>query len=38
MDFTIFREPLLRPLQMAVGAVEKRQTLPILSNVTPEEN
>ncbi len=33
MDFTISRESLLRPLQMAVGAVERRQTLPILSNL-----
>lgn len=33
MDFTISRESLLKPLQMVAGAVEKRQTLPVLSNV-----
>lgn len=33
MKFTIQREALLKPLQMVVGAVEKRQTMPILSNV-----
>lgn len=33
MEFTIAREALYRPLQRIVGAVEKKQTLPILSNV-----
>lgn len=33
MKFTIQREALLKPLQMVLGAVERRQTLPVLSNV-----
>lgn len=33
MRFTIPREALLRPLQVVSGVVEKRQTLPVLSNV-----
>jgi DNA polymerase-3 subunit beta len=33
MDITIEREALLRPLQAISGVVEKKQTLPILSNV-----
>jgi DNA polymerase-3 subunit beta len=33
MELTIERDKLLRPLQMVSGAVERRQTLPILSNV-----
>ena len=33
MQFKISREALLKPLQMASGVVERRQTLPILSNV-----
>lgn len=33
MKFTIGREALIRPLQMIGGIVERRQTLPILSNV-----
>jgi DNA polymerase-3 subunit beta len=33
MHFTIVREQLLQPLQAVIGVVEKRQTLPILSNV-----
>lgn len=33
MKFKISRESLLKPLQVAGGVVEKRQTLPILSNV-----
>lgn len=33
MRFTITREALLKPLQVVSGVVEKRQTLPILSNV-----
>lgn len=33
MKFSSSREDLLKPLQMVGGVVEKRQTLPILSNV-----
>ncbi|HAK50624.1 MAG TPA: DNA polymerase III subunit beta [Gammaproteobacteria bacterium] len=33
MKFSINRESLLRPLQQVAGVVERRQTLPILSNV-----
>jgi len=33
MKFKISRETLFRPLQMVSGVVERRQTLPILSNV-----
>jgi DNA polymerase III subunit beta len=33
MKFSILREQLLKPLQLVTGIVEKRQTLPILSNV-----
>ncbi len=33
MKFTINREALLKPLQNVVGVVERRHTLPILSNV-----
>src|SRR5512147_629086 len=33
MRFSISREALLRPLQVVGGVVEKRQTLPILSNI-----
>lgn len=33
MEFSITRESLLKPLQAISGVVEKRQTLPILSNV-----
>ncbi|KAF0191753.1 MAG: DNA polymerase III subunit beta [Gammaproteobacteria bacterium] len=33
MKFTINREALLKPLQAVAGVVERRQTLPILSNV-----
>ncbi|MFT4809695.1 MAG: DNA polymerase-3 subunit beta [Glaciecola sp.] len=33
MKFTISREGLLQPLQLVSGAVERRHTLPILSNV-----
>ena len=36
MNFTIQRETLLRPLQLVIGAVERRQTKPILSNVLVE--
>jgi DNA polymerase-3 subunit beta len=33
MKFTITREALLQPLNLVAGVVERRQTLPILSNV-----
>ncbi len=33
MNFTISRELLLRPLQAVIGVVERRQTMPILSNI-----
>jgi DNA polymerase-3 subunit beta len=33
MKFTTKRESFLKPLQMVAGVVERRQTLPILSNV-----
>ena len=33
MKFTISRDALLKPLQVVSGAVERRTTLPILSNV-----
>src|ERR1700674_5594503 len=33
MQFTIHREALLKPLLRVQGALERRQTLPILSNV-----
>ena len=33
MRFTIQRENILKPLQFVIGVVEKRQTLPVLSNV-----
>jgi DNA polymerase-3 subunit beta len=33
MKFTTKREALFKPLQMVAGVVERRQTLPILSNV-----
>lgn len=33
MQFTIEREALLKPLQLVAGVVERRQTLPVLSNV-----
>jgi len=36
MRFTIQRENLLRPLQFVIGVVEKRQTLPVLSNILVE--
>lgn len=36
MKFTVQREILLKPLQSVTGVVEKRQTLPILSNVLLE--
>lgn len=33
MKFSISREALLRPLMLVAGVVERRQTLPVLSNV-----
>lgn len=33
MRFSIQREGLLKPLQQVIGAVERRQTMPILANV-----
>lgn len=36
MNITIKRETLLKPLQMVSGVIEKRQTLPVLSNVLVE--
>ena len=33
MKFSTARETLLTPLSRVIGVVEKRQTLPILSNV-----
>ena len=33
MQFSVARESLIKPLQMISGVVEKRQTLPVLSNV-----
>ncbi|MCG8535552.1 MAG: DNA polymerase III subunit beta [Pseudomonadales bacterium] len=33
MHFTIDRDKLLKPLQQVAGVVERRQTLPVLSNV-----
>ena len=36
MHFVISREALLKPLQLVSGVVERRQTLPVLSNVLLE--
>ncbi len=33
MKFAVSREALLKPLNLVAGVVERRQTLPILSNV-----
>ena len=33
MKTTIKREDLLAPLQQVIGAVERRQTLPVLGNI-----
>ncbi len=33
MHFVISREAILKPLQLVSGVVERRQTLPVLSNV-----
>ena len=32
MQFSIQREDLLKPLQLVVGVVERKQTMPVLSN------
>ena len=36
MKFSVDRESLLRPLQLTTGVVERRQTLPVLSNLLIE--
>ena len=33
MKFTVSREKLIKPLQQVAGVVERRQTLPVLSNI-----
>lgn len=33
MKFTVSREALLQPLSLVAGAVERRQTMPVLSNI-----
>jgi len=33
MKFSVARETLLKPLQLVAGVIERRQTLPVLSNV-----
>jgi len=33
MKFTVLREQILRPLSLAAGVVERRQTLPVLANL-----
>ncbi len=38
MKFSISREALLRPLTLVAGVVERRQTLPVLSNVLIQVN
>ncbi len=38
MQFTINRETLLKPLQLVTAVIERRQTLPILSNVLIQLN
>ena len=38
MELQIQRETLLKPLQLVSGAVEKRQTLPVLSHVLMKVN
>lgn len=38
MKFTTERETLLNPLLMVIGVVERRQTLPILSNILIQTN
>lgn len=38
MKFTVSRDALLKPLQLVAGVVERRQTLPVLSNVLIQLN
>ncbi|WP_016954727.1 DNA polymerase III subunit beta [Catenovulum sp. SX2] len=38
MKFSVSREDILKPLQLATGTVERRHTLPILSNVLLDIN
>ncbi len=38
MKFVVSREALLKPLQLVAGVVERRQTLPVLSNVLIQLN
>ncbi|MCY4264094.1 MAG: DNA polymerase III subunit beta [Gammaproteobacteria bacterium] len=38
MQFSINREALLKPLQLATGVVERRNTLPVLSNILLQLN
>ena len=38
MKFAVSREALLKPLQLVAGVVERRQTLPVLSNVLIQLN
>ena len=38
MRFSLQREALLKPLQQVVGVVERRQTLPVLSNLLVQVN
>src|SRR5215469_356245 len=38
MQFAIQREVLLKPLQQVIGVVERRQTLPVLSNLLVSAN
>src|SRR5690554_73978 len=38
MKFSISREALLRPLTLVAGVVERRQTLPVLSNMLIQVN
>jgi DNA polymerase-3 subunit beta len=38
MKFTLQREQLLKPLQLVTGVVERRQTLPVLSNLLVQAN
>ena len=38
MKFVVSREALLKPLQLVAGVVERRQTLPVLSNVLLVQN
>ena len=38
MKFAVSRETLLKPLQLVAGVVERRQTLPVLSNVLIQLN